>query len=93
MIPYGLNPFGLEDKTLTFHVIVNGIETGRMEKKNRMYCWAEFPEEYRGLGYLQWTAPADNNPATSQDAYDALQKYVTRDPSNLGVNQYMVLGD
>lgn len=96
MIPYGLNPFGLEDKTLTFHVMVNDIETDRMEKKNRMYCWAEFPEKYRGWGYLQWAAPADNNPATSQEAYDALTKYVTRNPgatSYLGVNQFMVLGD
>ena len=93
MIPYGLNPFGLEDKTLTFHVMVNGTETDKVEKKNRMYCWAEFPEKYRGWGYLQWAAPADNNRATSQEAYDALTKYVTRNPSNLGVNQFMVLGD
>ena len=90
MIPHGLNPFGLEDRILTFHVIdENGTETETIQKTNRLYCYAEFPEKYASLSMLEWTTQR----ASTEAAYNALPKYVTRNPNNLGVNQFMVMGN
>lgn len=59
MIPNGLNPFGLEERTLTFHVLENDIEIQTFQKKDRLYRYAEFPDECQSYS-PQWTAPEDN---------------------------------
>ena len=44
MIPNGLNPHGLEDRKLVFHLIYDGTECGLAERTVRRYCWArDFP--------------------------------------------------
>lgn len=45
MIPHGLNPHGLEDRTLTFCVLENGSPVFTCTSQNRLYCWAKFPKE------------------------------------------------
>ena len=43
MIPNGLNPHGLEDRTLTFYVLEGDEVVFTCESTNRLYCWADFP--------------------------------------------------
>lgn len=44
MIPNGLNPHGLEDRTLTFCVLENNIPVFTCNSLNRLYCYATFPQ-------------------------------------------------
>ena len=77
MIPYGLNPFGLEDKILTYHFFQNGIEYDTVPvktHKNRLYCWAEIPQKYREDYGLEWSTQY----ASTEAEWDALQKYYTK---------------
>lgn len=81
MIPYGLNPFGLEDKTLTFHHLENGLESQTITGKSRKYCYATFPEDALNLS-SEWATES----AETQETWNNAVKYTSRG----GTNQWMV---
>ena len=84
MIPYGLNPFGLEDKTLTFHRMENGVESQTITGKSRKYCYATFPGDALALS-AEWAAEY----AATQETWNNAVKYTSRG----GTNQWMVHED
>ena len=89
MIPNGLNPHGLETRTMTFHTIVhvgnNVFEDGVITGENGMYCWATFPKKATDIS-TGWTL--DSNIST-QAQWNSCTKYTTKG----GNNQYMVEGN
>ena len=85
MIPNGLNPHGLEDKTLTFHVIQNNVEMMTFVSLSRLYCWATFPENAKMQGN-EWTAQLAN----TEEEYNSLPKYVSKEQAG---NHFMIHGN
>lgn len=75
MLPIkGVNPFGLENRTLTFHVMRNGVEEVSKQFSNRKFCWMQIPKEIRDAYGYQWAiAPADN-----QTSWESLPKYMSK---------------
>lgn len=95
MIPYGMNPFGLEDRTLTFCVLENNNPTFTFYSKNRLYCWAKFPQELfdclsSNYGISATDVALSTTIASDQSAWDALTKYKSKELSG---NHFMVHGD
>lgn len=82
MKPHTLNPFGLENRTLTFHVITDGVETSTTTSTNRLYCWARFPYE---LSSQAWSTELP----ISQENFDSMTKYFSYGE---GDNPFMVRG-
>lgn len=77
MIPIqGINPHGLENRTLTYHIIVNGEDKsndygGPFTSENRMYCWAQIPKELRDTYGFDWTL----EPSDTIEKFNSLTKY------------------
>ena len=91
MIPYGMNPFGLEELTTTFHIIKDGVEdtSRQVTVKDRLYCYATFPQAVQvedGVYGIEWA----NQIASTQAEYDALPKYISKDYHGSG--QKFMLG-
>ena len=65
MIPYGLNPHGLETANVTFHVIFDGVEDATLTRteSQRRYCYLKIPDDLTSTYGTDWkygtSAPAD----------------------------------
>ncbi len=95
MIPYGMNPFGLEDRTLTFCVLENNNPTFTFYSRNRLYCWAEFPQELidclsSNYGISATAVALSTTIASDESDWDELPKYKSKGISG---NHFMVHGD
>ena len=80
MISSGMNPHGLEDVTLTFHVLDQQsdgtwAEINTYTSKNRLYCWARFPKEARDAWGDAWTVECIEDGENIETRYDELPKY------------------
>lgn len=87
MIPTTINPHGLEDRTLTLHVLENGIELETLKVKSRLYCYATFPSSVAGINITEWAI----NQCVLKEQYENEPKYVSREKAT--GNKFMVLAD
>ena len=81
MIPNGLNPHGLEDKTLTFCVLENNLPTFTCQSKNRLYCWAMFSDQIKNHlwdTYGVADCELSTEVATDPESWERLRKYVSK---------------
>lgn len=93
MIPHGLNPHGLEDKTLTFIVVENNNVVYQVQSKNRLYCWAVFPQavkNYIQSNYNRTDFAFAIEYSESEDGWNGKPKYVSKNESG---NWFMVQGN
>ena len=95
MIPHGLNPHGLEDRTLTFCVLENGNPVFTCTSQNRLYCWATFPKDLTDVlnnnyGIAASDVALSTTIASDQSGWNALTKYKSKELSG---NHFMVHGD
>lgn len=74
MIPSDTNPFGLEYKNLTFHVIRNDKEIETVSTVERKYRYAEFPQNLVSKYGKEWSL----QPGKDYESYLKLKKYVSR---------------
>lgn len=99
MIPNGLNPHGLEDRTLTFYVLEGDEVVFTCESTNRLYCWADFPTIIKqyvmdSYGKSESEVLLASEQAPDQQTWDALQKYSSKEqPLEEGVKHFMVQGN
>lgn len=79
----GINPHGLEYRTITYHIIENGVELSNETYTalglpppntltNGLYCWAGIPKKLRQIS-TYWTTSY----AETRAEYNELQKYVS----------------
>lgn len=87
MIPTGINPFGLEDVKLTFHIFRNGTEIHSETAYARKYCYAEIPYRLQYEYGTEWAV----QPCTTRQEYDGMDKYVSSE-SQTG-DRFMVYGN
>lgn len=95
MIPHGLNPHGLEDRTLTFCVLENGSPVFTCTSQNRLYCWATFPKELTDFLNNNYQVSPNEvelsiQMALDQDSWNALPKYKSKEMSG---NHFMIYGN
>ena len=95
MIPNGLNPHGLEDRTLMFNVLKNNNQQFIFQSNNRLYCWATFPENVRNYIVENFDVEPGNVKFSSvlvdsQEEWDQIEKYVSKE---IDGNHFMVNGD
>ena len=96
MIPNGLNPHGLENRTLTFCVLENNIPVFTCQSTNRLYCWATFPEQVRQFliqsSYIGSSDAVQLSVETrdTRESWDSLRKYVSKEQPG---DHYMIHGN
>ena len=94
MIPTGMNPMGLEDRTLTFSVLDNNNSVFNTSSNNRLYTWASFPKTLKDYLLSQYDVAADDvllsiTRCDTQESWAAVQKYASKEKAG---THFMVHG-
>lgn len=95
MIPNGLNPHGLENRTLTFSVLENNQPAFSCTSTNRLYCWATFSDLLKNFLLSTYQIPASEVKLSIESypdrySWETATKYVSKEISG---NHFMVHGD
>lgn len=95
MIPHGLNPHGLENRTLTFSVLENNVPVFTCQSTNRLYCWATFSDQLKSFLLSTYQIPENEVNLTIEQipdevSWNSATKYVSKEHPG---NHFMVHGN